>query len=191
MSGLKKLGGWLEWIEETILAYLLAAMVILSFANVIDRRILGGGIFWALETTLFCFLILVLFGMTYALRKTLHIGVDALTNLFSEKWQRIATYTACFFTSLYAAFMIYGCWIAFSKFYFNKFLFKAGLEDIPVTKWMIYGTIVVAFSYFLATMLWMVYEIYTGKRTDITAAHEAAEEEEAAVREAAELEADK
>jgi C4-dicarboxylate transporter, DctQ subunit len=186
-SPTRTLGGYLEWIEETILAYLLAAMVILSFANVVDRRFLAGGIFWAQEATLFSFLVLIMLGMTYALRKTLHIGVDALVVLLSARWQRLITLLACAFTILYAVFMIYGTTVAFNKFFFNKFLAKAGLEDIPVTKWMIYGTIVVSFSYFLLTAVYMTYEIYTGKRRTITAAHEAAEEEEAAVREAQEL----
>lgn len=184
----QRIGKLLEWIEESVLAYLMAAMVILSFANVVDRRFLGGGLFWAQETTLFCFLILIMLGMTYALRKTLHVGVDAFVNLLSEKWRWIASLCACGFTILYAFFMIFGATVAFNKFYFHKFLSKAGLDDIPVTKWMIYGTIVICFCYFMLTIIYMTYEILTGKRHAITAAHEAADEEAAAVLEAKKLE---
>ena len=31
-----------EWVEESVIAYLLAAMTIIAFANVIVRRVFGG-----------------------------------------------------------------------------------------------------------------------------------------------------
>jgi len=77
-----------EWVEETLIAYLLAAMTIVAFANVIVRRVFGGSLIWALELTLNLFLYLVLFGMAYVLRKGVHIGVDVIVNLFPRAAQR-------------------------------------------------------------------------------------------------------
>ena len=56
----------IEWIEETVLGYMLAAMTGVAFLAVVIRRFFGGEVFglqpsvWGLELTLYIFLFFIL-----------------------------------------------------------------------------------------------------------------------------------
>ena len=71
----------LDKIEETAIAFILGGMTVMTFANVVARYIFNTNIFYALELTVFLFAWLVLLGASYAVKKTLHLGVDALVNI--------------------------------------------------------------------------------------------------------------
>jgi C4-dicarboxylate transporter DctQ subunit len=73
-------GSRLDRIEETAIALILGSMTLLTFANVVARYVFNSNIFFALELTVFLFAWLVLLGASYAVKKTLHLGVDALVN---------------------------------------------------------------------------------------------------------------
>ena len=51
-------------LEESVIAFLLAAMTIITFSQVVARYVFNTGTVWALELTTFCFAWLVLFGMS-------------------------------------------------------------------------------------------------------------------------------
>lgn len=57
-------------IEETLIAFLLGAMTIATFSNVIARYVFNSNILWALELTVFLFAWLVLLGASYLIKKT-------------------------------------------------------------------------------------------------------------------------
>ena len=168
----------LEWLEETIIAYLLAAMVLLAFTNAVLRRLFNSGFFWSLEATLLLFLILVLFGMSYAARKSLHIGVDAIVNLFNDTTQKLVTLVATSLSIIYCLCMVSAAFTVFTKFYSNPFLRKVQLDDLPVPVYLIYLLLVVCFSYLCLTLLYMLLEVINNKRHAITSAHEASEKEQ-------------
>ena len=171
------IGKTLEWIEETLIAYLLGAMVALAFVNAVLRRIFNSGFFWSLETILLMFLILVLFGMAYAARKSLHIGVDAVVNLFDVQKRRIITLIAGLLSIVYAFCMVYASYSVFAKYYSNPFLQRVQLEDIPVPIYVVYFLLICFFAYFGFTLMYMTYQVWSYRRTSITSAHEASEQE--------------
>ena len=73
--------GWLDAVEETLIAGLLGLMALLTFANVIARYVFNSNILWALELTVFAFGWMVLLGASYAVKKGTHLGVDIVVNM--------------------------------------------------------------------------------------------------------------
>ena len=55
-------------LEESLIALILGAMTLLTFANVIARYVFNSNILWALELTVFLFAWLVLLGASYAVK---------------------------------------------------------------------------------------------------------------------------
>ena len=76
---------WVDHIEENLIAIILGIMTLLTFANVVARYVFNSNIFWALELTVFLFAWLVLLGATYAVKKTSHLGVDAIINMLGNR----------------------------------------------------------------------------------------------------------
>ena len=175
-----------EWVEETLIAYLLAAMTIVAFANVIVRRVFGGSLIWALELTLNLFLYLVLFGMAYVLRKGVHIGVDVVVNLFPRPARRWINVLAGLITALYALVFAWTGYLVASKFLSSSFLRTVGSDELDIPHWFTYGFLSAGFAYLAVTTFIATAEVISGKRSSITASHEAEElVEEAAHKEGA------
>lgn len=80
---------FIDKIEETLIAVILGAMTVITFANVIARYFFNSNILWALEATVFLFGWLVLLGASYAVKKSAHLGVDAIVNLLSPSARRV------------------------------------------------------------------------------------------------------
>lgn len=170
---LARLYSYAEWVEETVIAYLLGAMTAIAFANVIVRRLFDGSIIWALEMTLNLFLYLVLFGMSYALRKGAHIGVDVIVNLMPAAAQKWAEVSAGVISFVYAmAFTLTG-WAVAEKFFSSKFLRTVGSDELDIPHWFTYGTLSFGFAYLSFTIFMATVDVIRDKRTTITASHEA------------------
>ena len=80
---------WTDRIEETAIAVILGIMTLMTFANVVARYGFNSNIFYALELTVFLFAWLVLLGASYAVKKTLHLGVDAIVNIAPANLKRV------------------------------------------------------------------------------------------------------
>jgi C4-dicarboxylate transporter, DctQ subunit len=102
--------------QETIIAILLGGMTLLTFANVIARYVFNSNIFFALELTVFLFAWLVLLGTSYAVKKTQHLGVDAVVNLAKPKLRRIMGLVSAAACILYAFFLLKGAWDYWAPF---------------------------------------------------------------------------
>lgn len=80
---------FIDTIEETLIAVILGAMTVITFANVIARYFFNSNILWALEATVFLFGWLVLLGASYAVKKSAHLGVDAIVNILPPPARRV------------------------------------------------------------------------------------------------------
>src|SRR3546814_6097842 len=69
---------WHERLEEGLIALLLASMTLVTFGQVIARYVFNYSVVWALELSTFLFGGLIFLGISYGVRVTAHIGVDAL-----------------------------------------------------------------------------------------------------------------
>ena len=107
---MKEESSWVDRIEENLIAVILGTMALLTFANVVARYVFNSNIFWALELTVFLFAWLVLLGATYAVKKTSHLGVDAIINTLGSKKRKILALFAAFICIFYAFLMLKGSW---------------------------------------------------------------------------------
>ena len=117
-------------LEEGAIALILGLMTMITFANVIARYIFNSNILWALEATVFLFAWLVLLGMSYCVRITAHLGVDAVVNIVSPKARRIMTLLAVAACLVFCLLLLKGAWD-----YWWKFATKAAFletNDVPM-----------------------------------------------------------
>lgn len=114
--------GFVDRIEESIIALILGLMTVITFANVIARYFFNSNILWALELTVFMFAWLVLLGASYAVKKRAHLGVDAIINLTSAPIRKAL-----------ALFSV-GCCLAFSLLLLKgAYDYWAVFADLPPT----------------------------------------------------------
>ena len=108
--------GWADRIEETLIASILGAMTLLTFANVVARYGFNSNIFYALELTVFLFAWLVLLGASYAVKKTLHLGVDAVVNLVPTAGKRLLAFVVVAICLTYSVLLLKGSWDYWAPF---------------------------------------------------------------------------
>lgn len=110
------LGRVVHEIEETVIALILGLMVIITFINVVLRYGFNTGLIWGLEMTGFLFAWLVLFGISYAVKVTAHLGVDAIINMVSAPMRRVLTLLAAAICIAYAFLLFKGAWDYWAPF---------------------------------------------------------------------------
>lgn len=102
--------------EETIIAVILGAMTLITFGNVVLRYGFNSGWIWGLELTSALFAWLVLFGMSYAVKVTAHLGVDAVINIVPPKARRFMAFAAAACCIAYAGMLMKGAWDYWAPF---------------------------------------------------------------------------
>ncbi|XDA96490.1 TRAP transporter small permease [Sulfitobacter sp. LCG007] len=125
-------GTVIDHLEETLIALMLGLMVMLSFVNVVMRYVFNASIIWSLETVLMLFAWLVIFGISYSIKKTSHLGVDALTSALPPGPRRVTAIAAAAVCVLYAVLLMKGAWDYWAPF--------AGL-DVTSGRWFPTGFI--------------------------------------------------
>ena len=122
--------GLSDVLEEGAIAVILGLMTLITFANVIARYLFNSNILWALELTVFLFAWLVLLGMSYCVKITSHLGVDAVVNMVNPKARRVMTLLAVAACLAFSLLLLKG-----SVDYWWKFATKASFletNDIPM-----------------------------------------------------------
>lgn len=127
---MKSQSGFIDELEETLIAFLLGAMTLITFANVIARYVFHSNILWALETTVFLFAWLVLMGMSYCFKHSLHLGVDVITSAVSTPKKRLLALLAVSFSLLYAVLLLKGSWDYWYPFATRNAWYE--VNDIPM-----------------------------------------------------------
>ncbi|WP_373088316.1 TRAP transporter small permease [Sneathiella sp.] len=103
-------------LEETLIAIILGLMTLVTFANVVARYVFNGNILWALEVTSILFAWLVLLGVSYCVKITAHLGVDAVVNLVSPRLRKVLTLFALFCCLVYSFLLLKGGWDFWANF---------------------------------------------------------------------------
>jgi C4-dicarboxylate transporter, DctQ subunit len=125
-----KISSFIDQIEETSIALCLALMTLVTFANVVARYIFDANILWALEVTVFLFAWLVLMGMSYAVKKHVHIGVDVVINRLSPFAKKIAALLAVAASLAFSIMLLIGSWDYWYPFATERAWLET--EDIPM-----------------------------------------------------------
>ncbi len=102
--------------EETAIALILGLMTIITFINVVLRYGFNTGIIWGLEVVTFLFAWLVLFGVSYAVKVTAHLGVDAVINLFDKGPRKVLAVLVGLICIIYSVFLLKGAWDYWAPF---------------------------------------------------------------------------
>lgn len=110
------LGRIVDEIEETAIAVILGLMLMITFINVVLRYGFNTGLIWGLEMTSFLFAWLVLLGVSYAVKVTANLGVDAVINMVPRGVRRVLALTAAAVFVLYAALLLKGAWDYWANF---------------------------------------------------------------------------
>jgi len=122
--------GFFDALEENLIAVILGAMTLITFANVIARYVFNSNILWALETTVFLFAWLVIIGASYAVKKNLHLGVDVVVTLLPKKVQKTVTLIAVGLCLLFSGLVLYGAFEYWLPFAGDRAWYE--VDDIPM-----------------------------------------------------------
>ncbi len=187
--------------EEAFIAFLLAAMTLVTFVYVIlnnlytlfyslGDRFEGSADFWfaigdftigmaqamtwstALTKALFAWLIF--FGLAYGVRTAGHIGIDALVKLASRPIQRYIGIVACLFCLGYASLLT----VASFEWIQTLFIANIGAEDlghVGVKLWHIGMIVPFGFAMVLIRFIEIFVRILRNEQTGLGLADEAAD----------------
>ena len=188
-----RFGKLIDDIEETSIAVCLGLMTLVTFANVVARYVFEANILWALELTVFLFAWLVLMGMSYGVKKHVHIGVDVVINAVSPGTKKILSILAIILSLTFSVLLLIGSWDYWYPFATERAWLET--DDIPIPdfmqflatymnegeryeklpRWIPYLALplgVALLTYRFAQLAW---QIFTGQVDQIIASHEAEE----------------
>lgn len=110
------LGRAINTFEETAIAVLLGLMTLVTFVNVVLRYGFNSSFIWGLEVTLILFSWLVILGVSYCVKVTAHLGVDAVTNALPMGPRRVLSLVAAAVCVAYGLLMFKGAWDYWAPF---------------------------------------------------------------------------
>lgn len=127
---MSRIGAYSDAIEEGIIAFLLFAMVGLTFANVVLRYVFNSNLLWALEATVYLFAWMVLMGASYCVKKNLHIGVDLVVEHLPLGMRAGAHLVAILSCLLFSILLLLGAWNYWYPFISERAWLE--VDDIPM-----------------------------------------------------------
>ena len=167
------LGRAINGVEETLIALILGVMTIITFINVILRYVFQTGLSWGLEATSFLFAWLVLLGMSYMVKVTGHLGVDAVINILPRATRRVLGLAAAACCIFYAVLLMKGAWDYWANFanlpQTTGRWFPTGFEEMKRTSYRGWYEVL---ELPMPEAGWM---IATGRSESLIASHEAEE----------------
>ena len=123
-------GRFFDRIEETLIAAFLGLMTVITFANVIARYVFNDNILWALEATVFLFAWLVLLGASYAVKRSLHLGIDLLINALRPGTRRLLGLFSVAACLAFSILLLIGSWEYWYPFATKRAFLE--VNDVPM-----------------------------------------------------------
>ncbi len=125
-----KIAGFVDRLEETLIALLLGLMTAITFANVIARYVFNDNILWALEATVFLFAWMVLLGASYAAKRSLHLGIDLLVNALKPAARRVLGLVSVLACLAFSILLLIGSWDYWYPFATKRAFLE--VNDVPM-----------------------------------------------------------
>ena len=193
---MSKIGKFIDTLEESFIVLLLGSMVLITFSQVVARYVFNTGWGSALEITQVLFAWLILFGMSYGIKKQLHLGVDILVRKFSPKVFRFFALFGCAACIIYGITFFSADWVSWiggpenkgGDYKYVSVIKNAGIgmesislpefifgEDQRLPRWIAYIILPVGLALFIFRCIQATIAVVTGHREMIIAAHEAEE----------------
>lgn len=154
---------WIAWFEEAVIAFLLAAMTLITFMQVVARYVFNYSFTWALELTIFLFGGLIFLGISYGVRVGAHIGIDAVTRLLAPNTARMVAIVATLLCILYSIIVLYGSWVYTARIYDIGIL----AQDIPIPQWVPRLVMPVGFALLLLRFVEVLWHLLRGHTTSL------------------------
>lgn len=155
--------GWIDRLEEALIALLLAAMTVITFMQVVARYVFNYSFVWALELTIFLFGGLIFLGMAYGVRVGVHIGVDALVRLMPPPKARALAIAATVLCMVYAAIVLAGAWTYVAKIHEIGIL----AQDMPIPQWVPRVVLPLGYALLFLRFGQVLYALLTGGRAKL------------------------
>ncbi len=99
-----------RWLENTLLAVVLFAMIGLAAAQVLLRGVLGGGLAWADEALRLLVLWAAMLGAIAASRDNVHLRIDLLSRFLPAAWRRLTAVLVDLFAAGVSAILAWYSW---------------------------------------------------------------------------------
>ncbi|GLO60333.1 C4-dicarboxylate ABC transporter permease [Vibrio sp. MACH09] len=193
-SFITKVGKITDAFEETLIAFFLGAMTLLTFANVVFRYVLNDNILWALELTVFMFAWMVLVGASYGVKKHFHIGVDVVINMAPQGLRKAYAIVAVLLCLTFSILLLIGSWNYWFPFVTERAWYET--DDIPMPemfqfladvlnegeryeklpRFIPYAALPIGMAMLTFRFLQIALQIFTGKLDRMIASHEAEED---------------
>ena len=157
------MGRAIEYLEEGLVALLMAAMTIVTFMQVVARYVFNYSFVWALELTGVMFAWLIFAGMSYGVRVGAHIGVDALVKTLSKGTARVVGIAAATLCVAYALILAYGGTQYVRKMYDVGIL----MQDIPIEQWIPRVILPLGFVLLALRFAQVLYRLLAGKEAHL------------------------
>lgn len=125
-----RFGQFVDSLEENLISLLLGLMTVLTFANVVARYVFNDNILWALEVTVFLFAWLVLLGASYGVKKSIHLGVDALIEHLPKGVRKPLAIIAVSACLAFSILLLKGSWDYWYPFITKRAFLET--EDVPM-----------------------------------------------------------
>lgn len=188
-----------DGIEENLIAFFLGLMVLITFVNVVARYAFNSNILWALEATVFLFAWLVLIGVSYGVKKAIHLGVDVVVSATSPKIKKALTIVAVLVCILYAGLLLVGSWDYWYPFASKRAFYET--EDLimpdmlqflsvwlndgepyeKLPRFIPYAALPIGMALLLLRYIQLMFRVFSGKAELIIASHEVENDVEALV----------
>ena len=164
-----RLGRIVNAIEEGVIAFLFAAMTLVTFSQVVARYVFNSGAVWAVELTTNLFAWMVLFGISYGVKVNAHLGVDAFVRLFDSRKQRVFALIAAAAGLAYASILFAGSWEYVGKLY----MIGIEAEDLRIPRWILKLALPVGLGLLFFRFAQAGWMIVTGRKSGLLIGDEA------------------
>jgi C4-dicarboxylate transporter DctQ subunit len=154
-----KLSAFFNKIEELLIAFLLSAMTLITFSQVIARYIFSSGVVWALELTTYLFAWLVLIGAAYIIKCGGHIAVDSLVELLPKKARKWLALFTVFVCMIFVVIMFIGSY----QYILLLKEIQIELEDLAILEWQAKIVLPLGFSLMFYRLLEVMISVIKNK----------------------------
>ncbi|MEO8136455.1 MAG: TRAP transporter small permease [Betaproteobacteria bacterium] len=154
---------WLEHLEEGLIAFLMAAMTLVTFMQVIARYIFNYSFVWAQELTIVMFAWLIFIGMSFGVRVGAHIGIDILIRALSKPAARVVGMIAAVLCIAYALVLAFGGFTYVRKIYDVGIL----MQDMPVAQWIPRIILPLGFALLAFRFAQVLYRLASGENASL------------------------
>jgi len=97
-----------KWFEPVVIVAMLTAIIVLVFVDVVARFALSTSVAVANEMARFCFVYMIYFGVSYAIRERRHMRVTIVLDKLPRAWRR---WTFALAEAVFLFYSVAVCWL--------------------------------------------------------------------------------